>query len=144
MPFNRVEQVLEALRGGRIIVLVDDEQRENEGDLICAAEHVTPAVVNFMLSEVRGMLFVALSAEICRNLDLPPQTAVNTTQKGTAYTITVDAHHRFGITTGVSAADRAATIQVLADAKTRPEDLALAEFYLQNQDNEMQTLDDGG
>lgn len=124
MPFNRVEQVLEELRRGRIIVLVDDERRENEGDLICAAEHVTPAIVNFMLSEGRGMLFVGLSPDICTQLDLPPQTAINTTQKGTAYTVTVDAHHRFGITTGVSAADRAATIRVLANPASKPADLA--------------------
>jgi len=124
VPFNRVEQVLEELRRGRIIVLVDDERRENEGDLICAAEHVTPGIVNFMLSEGRGMLFVGLSSDICAQLDLPPQTAINTTQKGTAYTVTVDAHHRFGITTGVSAADRAATIQVLANPASKPDDLA--------------------
>ncbi len=99
-----------------MIVLVDDEDRENEGDLVCAGEFVTPSVINFMLREGRGMLFVALDAESCDRLDLPMQSRQNTTQRGTAYTLTVDAAAKYGITTGVSASDRAATILKLVSA----------------------------
>ncbi len=114
--------VIDALRAGRIAVLIDDEQRENEGDLVCAAEHATPEVVNFMLTHGRGMLFVAVDGDTCNRLDLPPQHRVNTTQRGTAYTLTVDASARFGVTTGVSAADRSATIRRLAAADAVPTD----------------------
>lgn len=112
-----ITPAVEALRAGRIAVLIDDEQRENEGDLVCAAEAATPEVINFMLTHGRGMLFVALDAETCERLDLPPQHTLNTTQRGTAYTLTVDASSRFGVTTGVSAADRSATIRRLAAAE---------------------------
>src|SRR5690606_7678647 len=106
-----------------MIVLVDDEQRENEGDLVCAAEFVTPQIVNFMLREGRGMMCVALDGGVCDRLELEPQGRVNNSLRGTAYTITVDGHPRFGVTTGVSAADRAHTAQLLIDPATRPEDL---------------------
>lgn len=119
-----VPEILNELRDGRMVVLTDDENRENEGDLVCAAEQITPDVINFMLREARGMLCVALDGSACDRLDLAPQTSVNTSQRSTAYTVTVDAHQRFGVTTGVSAADRASTIQVLAEAASRPEDLA--------------------
>jgi 3,4-dihydroxy 2-butanone 4-phosphate synthase/GTP cyclohydrolase II len=122
--FSPIDDILEDLRAGRIIVLVDDEQRENEGDLICAGRSVTPEIVNFMVNRGRGMLFVAVDGATCDRLDLPPQTAVNTTQKGTAYTVTVDAHARFGITTGVSADDRATTVKLLADPDAGPDDFA--------------------
>ncbi|MEM9882669.1 MAG: 3,4-dihydroxy-2-butanone-4-phosphate synthase [Planctomycetota bacterium] len=122
MP-NPIPDILQDLRDGKVVVLCDDEERENEGDLVCAAEHCTAEVINFMLREGRGMLFVALDGPTCDRLDLPPQAAVNTTQRGTAYTVTVDAAPRFGITTGVSAAERAATVRVLADAATTPADL---------------------
>ena len=118
-----IPDILQDLREGKMIVLTDDEDRENEGDLVCAAEHCTAEVINFMLRFGRGMLFVAVDGPTCDALDLPPQAAVNTTQRGTAYTVTVDAGSRFGITTGVSAAERAATIRVLADPQTRPGDL---------------------
>jgi len=117
-----VPQILDRLRAGGIVVLVDDEERENEGDLVCAAEHVTPQVINFMLSEGRGMMFVALEPALCAALQLPPQTNVNTTQRGTAYTVSVDAVARYGITTGVSAADRAITIRRLAAADAKASD----------------------
>ncbi|MAE59943.1 MAG: 3,4-dihydroxy-2-butanone-4-phosphate synthase [Planctomycetaceae bacterium] len=106
-----------------MIVLVDDERRENEGDLVCAAQHITPETVNFMMRFARGVLCVALEGESCDRLDLAPQSAVNTASLGTAFTVTVDAHRRFGTTTGVSAADRAATIRVLADPHAQPNDL---------------------
>jgi len=122
MP-HPIPDILQDLRDGKIVVLTDDEDRENEGDLVCAAEHCTAEVINFMLSEGRGMLFVALDGPTCDRLDLAPQTAVNTTQRGTAYTVTVDATARFGLTTGVSAEDRAQTIRILGDAATLPADL---------------------
>ena len=110
---DSVPDILADLRAGRMIVLVDDEARENEGDLICAGEHATPQAINFMLREGRGMLFVALDGAACEALDLPPQLAVNTTQRGTAFTVSVDAAARFGVSTGVSAVDRATTIRRL-------------------------------
>tara|TARA_Y100000588_G_C14276518_1_gene934602 strand:- start:2700 stop:3884 length:1185 start_codon:yes stop_codon:yes gene_type:complete len=121
---HAIPDILEDLRRGRMIVLVDDEQRENEGDLVCAGEFATAEVINFMITQGRGMLFVALAGEYCDRLDLTPQTVVNTTQRGTAYTISVDAHERYGITTGVSADDRATTVRVLSDPNSVPGDLA--------------------
>ena len=121
---NTISQILDDLRQGHIIVLVDDEQRENEGDLVCAAQFVTPEKINFMLREGRGMLCVPLSGSHCDRLELEPQSRVNTAQHSTAYTVSVDAHERFGISTGVSASDRARTIEVLADPNTVPDDLA--------------------
>ena len=122
MMFDSVEACLEELRAGRMIVLVDDEDRENEGDVIMAAEHVTPTAVNFMLREGRGMLFVAVDAKTAKRLELSPQTVVNTAQRGTAYTVTVDATADFGVTTGVSTSERAATIRRLADERAVPND----------------------
>jgi len=119
---NTIPEILDDLRQGKMILLVDDEQRENEGDLVCAAQFVSPDTVNFMLSEGRGMICVALSGGVCDRLDLQPMSAVNTSQRSTAYTITVDAHQRFGVTTGVSASDRATTIKLLADDDARPTD----------------------
>ncbi len=107
-----------------MIVLVDDEQRENEGDLVCAAQFTTPPVVNFMTKQARGVLCVAMDGGWCDRLELAPQSAVNTASLGTAFTVTVDADRRFGVTTGVSAADRSKTIQLLADPNTQPADLA--------------------
>ena len=123
MPFAPIDEIFEELRTGRMIVLVDDEQRENEGDLVCAAQFITPQIVNFMVTHARGMLCVPLDGSSCDRLELGPQAPRNTSQLGTAYTISVDAHPRFGTTTGVSAADRATTIKLLADEATRPEDL---------------------
>jgi 3,4-dihydroxy 2-butanone 4-phosphate synthase / GTP cyclohydrolase II len=124
MPFAPIPDVLSALRAGRMIVLVDDEDRENEGDLVCAAEFITSELVNFMLREARGVLCAALSAEICDGLQLYPQVHTNTAPLGTAFTISVDAHPRHGITTGVSASERATTIRLLIDSATRPADLS--------------------
>jgi 3,4-dihydroxy 2-butanone 4-phosphate synthase/GTP cyclohydrolase II len=105
-----------------MVVLVDDEDRENEGDLLIAAEKITPAAVNFMLHEARGMLFVAMDAPTCDRLRLNPQSTHNTAQRGTAYTVSVDAAANFGVSTGVSAFDRATTIRLLADPKAKAED----------------------
>src|SRR5688572_8567462 len=91
MELDSIQDCMADLAAGRMIVVVDDEERENEGDLVVAAEHVTPTAVNFMLSEARGMLFVAVDEETTRRLDLGPQNTLNTAQRGTAYTVTVDA-----------------------------------------------------
>ena len=123
MPFSPIPEILQELREGKPIVLVDDEDRENEGDIVYAAEKVTPEAVNFMVKEARGLICVALTADQCDRLRLHPQVHVNTAQLGTAFTVTVDAHPRFGVTTGVSAKDRAKTIAVCADENAQPADL---------------------
>lgn len=123
MSFASIPEALEALRAGKMIVLVDDENRENEGDLVCAAQFTTPEIVNFMLREARGVLCVALTPDDCDRLNLGPQAMFNTAPLGTAFTISVDADPRFGITTGVSAKERATTIRVLIDPASKPRDL---------------------
>ncbi len=123
MPFGTIEQAITDLRAGKFIVVADDEDRENEGDLICAAQQITPKMVNFMLREARGLICVALTRERADEMDLPPQAEQNTEGQQTAFTVTVDATPRFGVTTGVSATDRAATIRVAADPSTTPRDL---------------------
>jgi len=117
-----IADILDELRAGRMIVLADDEDRENEGDLVIPAECATPDAVNFMLREARGMMCVALGPEVCDAIQLEPQSRVNTSQRSTAYTITVDALASFGITTGVSAHDRSVTIQRLAHPEASPHD----------------------
>jgi 3,4-dihydroxy 2-butanone 4-phosphate synthase/GTP cyclohydrolase II len=123
MPLSSIPEVLEELRIGKPIVLVDDEDRENEGDLVYAAEKVTPEAVNFMLKEARGVLCLALPGEVCDRLRLHSQTEINTASLGTAFTVTIDAHKRFGVTTGVSARDRAKTIEVAIADDAQPQDL---------------------
>src|SRR5439155_17804078 len=100
MAFSSIPEILEELKAGKMIVLVDDEDRENEGDLVLPAEKVSPAAINFMVTEARGVLCLALTGERCDRLHLHPQTDRNTTQMGTAFTVTIDAHPRFGVTTG--------------------------------------------
>lgn len=123
MPFDRVEDALEDIRQGRMIIVADDEDRENEGDLVCAADAVTPESINFMTKFGRGLICVALTRERADELGLPPMTEHNTDPKGTAFTISVDADPRFGTTTGISAQDRAVTVQRLVAPDARPEDL---------------------
>jgi 3,4-dihydroxy 2-butanone 4-phosphate synthase/GTP cyclohydrolase II len=118
-----IEQALADLRAGKMIVVVDDETRENEGDLICAAEMVTPAIINFMAQHGRGWICLALTSEDCDRLELPQMVEQNTEAMSTAFTVTIDADRRFGVTTGISAADRAATIRVAIDPDTVPGDL---------------------
>ncbi|MGQ9510997.1 MAG: bifunctional 3,4-dihydroxy-2-butanone-4-phosphate synthase/GTP cyclohydrolase II [Thermaceae bacterium] len=115
----RTEELLEELRSGRPVILVDDEDRENEGDLIMAAEHVTPEWVNFMLREARGLLCVALTEERAKALDLRPMVEKNQDPQGTLFTVSVDAK---GVTTGISAYERAATIRLLTDPEATPKD----------------------
>ncbi|HJU69359.1 MAG TPA: bifunctional 3,4-dihydroxy-2-butanone-4-phosphate synthase/GTP cyclohydrolase II [Gemmatimonadaceae bacterium] len=123
MAFATVEEAIEEMRAGRMVIVADDEDRENEGDLICAAQRVTADHVNFMLKHARGMICVALTPERVDQLGLAPMSDVNTEEQRTAFTVSVDAAPRFGVTTGISAQDRAKTIQVLVDPATLPADL---------------------
>jgi 3,4-dihydroxy 2-butanone 4-phosphate synthase / GTP cyclohydrolase II len=122
MPFAPIEDILADLRAGKVVILVDDESRENEGDFVCAAEKVTPAIINFMTRVGGGYLCVALTGEDCERLDLSPQVAANTSMRGTPFTISIDGHPRHGVGTGVSAFDRARTIELLIDPTTTPDD----------------------
>ena len=123
MKLDRVEEAIEDIRLGRMVIVADDEDRENEGDLVMAAAMVTPDHVNFMARHGRGLICVTLTPERADELDLPPMADRNTDPQGTAFTIAVDAHERFGVTTGISAHDRAKTIEVLMDPETVPGDL---------------------
>jgi 3,4-dihydroxy 2-butanone 4-phosphate synthase / GTP cyclohydrolase II len=121
-PFASVEEAIEEIRQGRMIVLVDDEDRENEGDLTMAAEKITPEAINFMTKYGRGLICLSLSEQRCDSLDLKPISPRNTSAFGTPFCEPIDA--RRGTTTGISAWDRATTILVATDAHTKPEDLA--------------------
>ena len=123
MPFDRVEDAIEDIRQGRMVIVADDEDRENEGDLVMAASLVTPDHINFMTKHGRGLICIALTNERADELNLPLMTEANTDPQGTAFTISVDAHRRFGVTTGISAHDRAKTIQVILDPRTVSHDL---------------------
>ncbi len=123
MPFDRVEDAIEDIRQGKMVIVADDEDRENEGDLVCAASEVTPETINFMAKFGRGLICVALTAARADELGLPPMTDMNTDPQKTAFTVSVDAELRYGVTTGISAFDRAKTIQVLVDPDSRPSDL---------------------
>ena len=119
VKLNTIEEALEDFRKGEFVIVVDDEDRENEGDLIIAAEMITPEKVNFMLKHARGVLCAPITISRCKELDLPHQVDANTSILGTPFTITIDKLE--GCTTGVSAADRAATIRALADPTSTPE-----------------------
>ncbi len=119
MKINTIEEALDDFRQGKFVIVVDDEDRENEGDFIIAAEKITPEKVNFMLQHGRGVLCCPITEQRCAELDLMHQVANNTSMLGTPFTVTVDKLE--GCTTGVSAADRAATIRALADPKSKPE-----------------------
>jgi 3,4-dihydroxy 2-butanone 4-phosphate synthase/GTP cyclohydrolase II len=119
MKINTIEEALEDFRAGKFVIVVDDEERENEGDFIIAAEKITPEKVNFMLQHGRGVLCCPITEQRCAELDLMHQVANNTSMLGTPFTVTVDKLE--GCTTGVSAADRAATIRALADPMSKPE-----------------------
>ncbi len=120
--FDSIEQAIKEIKQGRFVVLVDDEDRENEGDLVIAAEKVTSPNINFMAKHARGLICLALTPERVAELQLPPQASENTAAFGTAFTVSIDA--RQGVTTGISAADRATTIHTAIDAKSKPSDLA--------------------
>ncbi len=122
MPLNTIEEAARDIQAGKMIIIVDDEDRENEGDLVCAAEKVTPEIINFMAVHGRGLICLPLTEERCDELHLPPQTAENTSSMGTAFTISIEA--KDGVTTGISAADRARTILTAVDPDSKPWDLA--------------------
>jgi len=122
IPFSDVPSAIEDIRAGRMVVVVDDEDRENEGDLTLAAEKVTPEAINFMAKYGRGLVCLAMTEERLDHLRIGPMTAENTSNYGTAFCEAIDA--RDGVTTGISAYDRARTIAVAIDPKTRPADLA--------------------
>lgn len=122
MPLATIEEAAEDIRSGKMIIIVDDEDRENEGDLVCAAEKVTPEIINFMITHARGLICLPMTEERCDHLNLPPQTAENTSGFGTAFTVSIEA--REGVTTGISAHDRAKTILTAVDPQSRAADLA--------------------
>jgi 3,4-dihydroxy 2-butanone 4-phosphate synthase/GTP cyclohydrolase II len=121
--FGSIERAIEDLRNGKIIIVADDEDRENEGDLVCAAQLVTPELINFMTLHGRGLICLALTPERCDQLGLPQMAEHNTEELGTAFTVSIDAERRYGVSTGISAADRARTIQVALAPDARPADL---------------------
>ncbi|MGH7501511.1 MAG: bifunctional 3,4-dihydroxy-2-butanone-4-phosphate synthase/GTP cyclohydrolase II [Longimicrobiales bacterium] len=123
MAFDRVEDAIEDIRQGRLVIVADDEDRENEGDLVGAAAKVTPAMINTMIRYGRGLICVPLTTERTEVLGLGPMTEQNQDYMGTAFMVSVDAHPRFGVTTGISAHDRSKTVEVLVDTATRPMDL---------------------
>src|SRR3982751_6319680 len=122
MPFASIQEALEDFRAGRMLVVVDDEDRENEGDLTIAADKITPEAINFMATHGRGLICLALDADICQRLELQPMSSVNTARFGTAFCEAIDAAE--GVSTGISAYDRAHTILVAMDPNCRPQDLA--------------------
>jgi 3,4-dihydroxy 2-butanone 4-phosphate synthase/GTP cyclohydrolase II len=121
MPFATIEEAAELYRQGQFVIIVDDEDRENEGDLCIAADAVTPEAINFMAKHGRGLICLALTEDRCRELDLPLMVENNTAPYGTAFTVSIEARGR--VTTGISARDRSETIRVAVDPKTRPADL---------------------
>lgn len=121
--FDRVEDAIEDIKQGRMIIIADDENRENEGDLACAAELITPETVNFMVTEARGVLCLSMTEEKAHELDLHQMVENNTSELTTAFTVSIDASRKFGVTTGVSASDRATTIKIATEDRAKPDDL---------------------
>ncbi|OYX84592.1 MAG: 3,4-dihydroxy-2-butanone-4-phosphate synthase [Flavobacteriales bacterium 32-34-25] len=123
IQLHTIEEAIEDIRQGKIILVVDDEDRENEGDFLAAAEKVTPEMINFMATHGRGLICTPLTEKRCKELDLKPMVTNNTDHMETAFTVSVDLKGN-GVTTGISAADRAKTVLSLIDSKTKPQDLA--------------------
>jgi len=134
MTIAPIPELVADLAAGKMVILVDDEERENEGDLILAADHVTPEAINFMARHARGLICLTLTRERCERLQLPPMTAKNGAQHGTAFTVSIEA--ATGVTTGISAADRARTVQAAVRRDAKPSDLVQPGhiFPLQAQD----------
>ncbi|MEK7204802.1 MAG: 3,4-dihydroxy-2-butanone-4-phosphate synthase, partial [candidate division NC10 bacterium] len=122
MRFDRIEDAIQAIRHGKMVIVVDDEDRENEGDLTMAAEKVTPVAINFMATHGRGLICVPIVSERLDQLQIPAMVSENTSPFETAFAVSVEAKHR--VSTGISAHDRAATIKVILDPNSRPDDLA--------------------
>jgi 3,4-dihydroxy 2-butanone 4-phosphate synthase/GTP cyclohydrolase II len=123
MPYANIEQAIADIRAGKLVIVADDESRENEGDLVGAAEQVTPEMINFMATHGRGLICLPLMPERCQALGLTQMAEHNTEAHETAFTVSIDAAARFGVTTGISAADRARTIRVAIDPASLPADL---------------------
>ncbi len=121
MPLCTIEEAIEDIRQGKMVIMVDDEDRENEGDLVCAAEHVTPAIINFMATHGRGLICLAMDGELVDRLKLPMMAQSNESQFGTNFTVSIEA--REGVTTGISAFDRATTIQKAVADDVTPHDI---------------------
>ncbi len=120
--FNSIEEAIEDIREGKMVIVVDDPNRENEGDLVMAAEKVTPEAINFMTKYARGLVCLTLTPERCEELDLYPMAIRNTDPKGTYFCVSIDAHPKFGTTTGISAYDRATTIKLAVSPDAKPSD----------------------
>ena len=121
--FSRIEEAIEDFRVGKPLIVADDEDRENEGDLICSAQFVTPELINFITKECRGLVCLAISSEIAKQLELPQMVEKNTESMQTAFSLSIDAHPKYGVTTGISAYDRAKTIEVAIAPDAVPTDL---------------------
>lgn len=121
--FNTIEEAIEDFKAGKCVIVADDTARENEGDLICSAQMVTPEIINFMTKEARGLVCLAISQEIADRLELPQMVEQNTEQMKTAFTLSIDASEKYGVTTGISAFDRAKTIEVATAPDAQPSDL---------------------
>jgi 3,4-dihydroxy 2-butanone 4-phosphate synthase/GTP cyclohydrolase II len=121
--FDSIPDALEDLRAGKMVIVVDDDDRENEGDIVCAAQFITPQLINFMAVHARGLLCLSMESSRLLELDLGPMVKENSDPHGTAFTISIDAAKHLGVTTGISAADRARTIQACINPATRPHDL---------------------
>ncbi len=122
MALAKIEEILDDLREGKVIVLIDDEDRENEGDFVVATEHINIELINFLTRVGGGYLCVAMTGDDCDRLELGPQVADNTSVRGTPFTISVDGHPRHSVSTGISAADRVRTLELLVDDQSRPDD----------------------
>lgn len=121
--FDEVEDAIEDIKAGKLVIVADDEDRENEGDLVCAAEKITPEMINFMTKYGRGLICLAMNSALTHKLELPQMVEHNTESQKTAFTVSIDAENKFGVTTGISAADRAKTIRVAISPDSLPSDL---------------------
>ena len=121
VPISKVEDIVADIQAGRMVILVDEEDRENEGDLVLAADHVSPEAINFMAKHGRGLICLTLTRERCQQLNLPLMVRDNGTSMGTNFTVSIEAAS--GVTTGISAADRSRTIQAAVASEARPDDL---------------------
>ena len=121
MPISPIPELVADMAAGRMVILVDEEDRENEGDLVLAAEHVTPAAINFMARHARGLICLTLTRERCERLQLTPMAARNGQKTGTAFTVSIEAAE--GVTTGISAYDRAHTVRTAVQPDAKPQDL---------------------
>jgi 3,4-dihydroxy 2-butanone 4-phosphate synthase / GTP cyclohydrolase II len=124
LKFNTIDEAIKDIASGKMVVVLDDEDRENEGDLVMAAEKVTPDSINFMISNAKGLVCAPMTDERLKQLNIKAMVAENSESMKTAFTVSVDASRKFGVTTGISAADRARTIEVLINPLSRPSDLA--------------------